>query len=221
MIITIDGPAGSGKSTAARNLARRLGAAFLDTGATYRAATLRALREGAEMNDPTALAECTREADIHLEQGNGELRVFLDGEDVSTDIRTSAVTDHVRYLANSPQVRDVLVELQRRIGRELRDFVTEGRDQGSVVFPDADVKFFLKADPSVRAERRLVELRHAGEDVSYEAVLAAIEQRDRADRNRSVGPLVEPPGAIELDTTHLSPSETLARLEQHVREVCL
>ncbi len=218
MIITIDGPAGSGKSTAARNLARRLDVAFLDTGATYRAATLRALREGVDLNDKAALARCARQARIELDPDGGELRVRLDGQDVSRDIRTSRVTDNVRHLANSPQVREVLVELQRSIGGQLGSFVTEGRDQGSVVFPDADVKFFLQADPAVRAERRLAELRNAGEDVSYQAVLDAIEQRDHNDRTRPVGPLVEPEGAIEIDTTDLSPEQTLNALEQHVKE---
>jgi cytidylate kinase len=129
------------------------------------------------------------------------------------------VTNNVRHLAGSPEVREVLVELQRRIGRRLGDFVTEGRDQGSVVFPDADVKFFIEADPAVRAQRRLAELTEAGEDVTHEEVLEAIKQRDHADRNRSVGPLRKPDGAIVVDTTNLAPQETLERLEQHVSEV--
>ena len=218
MIITIDGPAGSGKSTAARNLAKRLDVAFLDTGATYRAATLRALREGVDLTDKAALARCARDATIQLDSDGVELRVLLDGQDVSREIRTSRVTDNVRHLAKSPEVREVLVELQRRIGGQLGSFVTEGRDQGSVVFPDADVKFFLQADPAVRARRRVIDLRDAGEEVSFEAVLDAIEQRDRDDRNRPVGPLTEPEGAIQIDTTDLSPEQTVDALEQHVKE---
>ncbi len=220
MIITIDGPAGSGKSTAARNLARHLGVAFLDTGATYRAATLKALREQVDPEDEDALARLTRQADIHLEPGPDGLVVRLDGEDVSEPIRTPRVTDHAKYLARSPKVREVLVELQRRIGRELGSFVTEGRDQGSVVFPDADVKFYLDADPSQRARRRAEELRQKGQDADPDEVLQAIQQRDASDRNRAVGPLVCPDDAVVIDNSAMTPEQTLAALLDHVEDPC-
>ena len=218
MIITIDGPAGSGKSTAARNLAGHLGVAFLDTGATYRAATLKALREQIDLEDEEALARLTRSADIHLKPGEDGLVVRLDGEDVSEDIRTSRVTDHAKYLARSPKVREVLVELQRRIGRELGSFVTEGRDQGSVVFPDADVKFYLDADPRQRARRRADELRQRGQQVNPDEVLQAIQQRDASDRNRAVGPLICPDDAVVIDNSGMTPAQTLAALINHVEE---
>jgi len=216
MIITIDGPAGSGKSTAARRLAASLGIAFLDTGATYRAATLRALREGVNLADETALAACTARADIELRLEGGELRVMLDGRDVSREIRTAEVTDNSHYVAGSPTVRDVLVALQRRIGRRLGDFVTEGRDQGSVVFPDADLKFYLDASPEVRARRRTDEMQAAGERADYAQVLEAIRTRDRRDSTRPVAPLVRPKGAAVIDTSRLTIDETVAELRRRV-----
>jgi cytidylate kinase len=216
MIITIDGPAGAGKSTAARNLARALDIAFLDTGATYRAATLKALREQVDMADPSELAELARRADIRLELTDGQLRVLLDGEDVSRDIRTPEVTGAAHHLAGPGEVRQVMVELQRRIGRQLGSFVSEGRDQGSVVFPDADVKFYLQADPMDRAQRRWEDFRQAGRDVELSQVLADIEQRDRRDTGRQVGPLVQPDGAIVIDNSGLSAEQTLDALLAHV-----
>jgi len=218
MIITIDGPAGSGKSTAARNIAKALGIAYLDTGATYRAVALKALREGADMQDEAALAKLARKADIRLEPAPEGLRVFLDGEDVSREIRSAKVTDNTRYVARSPAVREVLVALQRRIGAALGDFATEGRDQGSVVFPEADVKFYLVASPEARARRRFEEMRASGEDVEYEQVLEGILARDGGDRGRAVAPLVRPAGAVEIDTTHNTIEQTTAELLRRLKE---
>ncbi len=215
MIVTIDGPAGSGKSTAARNLARTLGIAYLDTGATYRAATLRALRSGVDMTDEDALAAEARDASIHLVPDD-TLRVLLDGADVTREIRTARVTDSAHHLASSPAVRDVLVDLQRRIGRELGDFVAEGRDQGSVVFPDADVKFYLTASARIRAERRCAEMLASGQDAEFDEVLEAIRLRDHRDRTREVGPLVRPGDAIVVDTSGRSPDDVLAELLRQV-----
>ncbi len=217
MIITIDGPAGSGKSTAARNLARALDIPFLDTGATYRAATLNALEQGADLDDADALAELTAQAQIDLHPDDGGTQVFLDGRDVSADVRRSEVTEQVRRLAGAPQVRAVLVDLQRQIGRRLGRFVTEGRDQGTVVFPDAELKFFLDAGPEHRARRRLEELRQRGESPDYERVLRAIRRRDEGDRTRAVGPLRVPPDAIIVDNSDWTPEQTLACLLSHVR----
>ncbi len=216
MIITIDGPAGSGKSTAARNLAKALGIAFLDTGATYRAATLKAMRGGVAMDDESALAELIARADIKLICAENGAEVLLDGEDVSAEIRTAEVTDNSHYIARPPAVRDMLVQLQRRIGSELGDFVSEGRDQGSVAFPDADLKFYVDALPEIRAQRRCEEMTAAGEDVSVDEILDAIRQRDQRDRTREVGPLVKPDGAIEIDTSEFTPAQTLAKLIRHV-----
>ncbi|MGC9454999.1 MAG: (d)CMP kinase [Phycisphaerae bacterium] len=218
MIITIDGPAGSGKSTAARNLARRLGAAYLDTGATYRAVALKALRDGLDLSDESAVAAAAQSADIHLCPEADGVRVWLDGREVSREIRSEEVSGAASTLAKSPQVRDVLVDLQRRIGRELGSFVAEGRDQGSVVFPDADVKFFVTASPEIRAERRYNELIEAGEQASYEKVLEGIIARDEADSKRDVAPLVKPDDAIEIDTSGNTVEQTLQQLMRHVED---
>jgi len=216
MIITIDGPAGVGKSTAAGELAGALGIARLDTGATYRAVTLKALRCGVDMQDEAALAEIAAGADIRLVTGAGPLRVLLDGQDVSKPIRSQEVSDSSHLIARSPAVRKVLVQLQRTIGARLGDFVAEGRDQGSVVFPQADVKFYLDASPDVRATRRCQEMRGRGEDADYRQVLRAIIERDERDRSRPVAPLVKPAGAVVIDTSDMSIEQVTAELLKHV-----
>jgi cytidylate kinase len=217
MIITIDGPAGSGKSTAARNLASRLGVAYLDTGATYRAATLLAMRQGIDLADEAALADTARQMELRMVPQPDGVRVLVGGEDVTRAIRSAEVSDSTQFAARSGAVRAVLVELQRRIGRELGSFVTEGRDQGSVVFPDATLKFFLDASPEVRARRRHEEFLADGENVTYEAVLQGIIQRDGRDRSRAVAPLVKPQGAIEIDTSGMTIEQVTDALERHVR----
>jgi cytidylate kinase len=219
MIVTIDGPAGSGKSTAARNLARALNIAFLDTGATYRAVTCKMLEEGVDPADDGAVLDVARRAEIRLLGDADGLRVYLDGRDVSARIRTAEVTENAHHVAGRGAVREVLVELQRRIGRSLGDFVTEGRDQGTVVFPEADVKVFLTASPQVRAQRRLAELVAAGERASFEDVLAAIERRDHRDRSREVGPLRCPDDAVVLDTSELDAVQTRRALVEIVERI--
>src|SRR5262245_56458934 len=179
MIITIDGPAGAGKSSAARALAGRLGFSFLDTGAMYRAATLAGLRAGIDLRDQEALGRLL--ADFRLEMPPG--RVVLNGEDITDWIRTAEITAHSGKVADSPLVRRHLAGLQRTIATG-RDMVCEGRDQGTVVFPDAACKFFLVADPRERARRRQREMAARGEIVSWEKVLQSQEERDRRDRSR-------------------------------------
>lgn len=219
MIITIDGPAGSGKSTAARELARRLGIAYLDTGATFRAVTLKAMREGADLADAEALARIAREMDLAMTPSPDGVHVMLDGRDVTRDIRSAAVTENSRHAAASPAVRAVLVDLQREMGRRLGSFVTEGRDQGSVVFPQANVKFYLVADAQTRASRRHAELLAAGEEIPLERVLDGIVRRDQQDQGRQVAPLIKPRGAIEVDTSDKEidqvAEELLACVEAH------
>ncbi len=219
MIITIDGPAGSGKSTVAKGLAARLGLAYLDTGAMYRAVTLRALTGGVDLEAPAALAACAHEADLTLDYADGDLTVTLDGRDVSQAIRTVEVTDNSHYIASAAAVREVLVDMQRKIASELGDVVTEGRDQGSVVFAAAAVKFYLVADPAVRARRRYDELRQRGEDVDYDEIHAAIVTRDRRDTGRDVAPLVKPDGAVEIDTGEMTIDEVIDCLAGHVEAV--
>jgi cytidylate kinase len=212
MIVTLDGPAGAGKSSAARALAQRLGFEFLDTGAMYRAVTLAGLRAGIDLHDQQALA-CLL-TDFHLELPGG--RVVLNGEDITTAIRTAAVTKASGPVADSPVVRRHLAGLQRSIAAG-RDMVCEGRDQGTVVFPDAACKFFLVADPAERARRRQREMAARGEMLSWEEVLRAQEERDRRDVNRDIAPMIPAADALRVDTTHLTLEHVVEWLEQEVR----
>jgi cytidylate kinase len=212
VIVTIDGPAGSGKSTAARKLAARLGIPYLDTGAMYRVVTLAALEDGADLRDDDALAALADRSDYQLDLGPTHIRVTLRGRDVTEEVRSMRVNDHTRFIAASPGVRRVLIEKQREIGRRLGAMVTEGRDQGTAAFPKADIKFFLDAAVEKRAERRLHELLADGEDVNLEQVLANLNERDRTDASRPVAPLVKPDDAICIDTTNLTIGEVVDEL---------
>jgi cytidylate kinase len=215
MIVTIDGPAGAGKSSAARLLARRLGFEFLDTGAMYRAVALAALRAGIDLRDQDALARLL--AGLSLEMPPG--RVLLNGEDVTGLIRTAEVTAASGTIADSKVVRQHLVGLQRAIAAG-RDMVCEGRDQGTVVFPDAGCKFFLIADPQERARRRCREMADRGEPADLDDVLWAQEERDRRDAARDLAPMRPAPDAVVLDSTHLDLDEVVGRMEREIRR-CL
>ena len=206
MIVTIDGPAGSGKSTAARGLAARLGFDYLDTGAMFRAVGL-ALRD-ADADVDAVLAG------LHLEMPPG--RVLLDGRDVTADIRTPAAAQAASRVAVVPAVRRFLAAEQRRIAVG-RDIVCEGRDQGTAVFPDAACKFYLTADPRARAERRHRELRAKGEAVELSDVLAQQAERDARDANRADAPMKPAADAVLVDTTGLTADAVVARLEEVVR----
>jgi len=212
VIVTIDGPAGAGKSTAARALAKRLGYDYLDTGAMYRAITLAALRRSLDLNDQDALRSLLDTLTLDMPPG----QVLLNGEDISSLIRTSEVTAASGPIANSAVVRLHLAAMQRRIA-EGRNIVCEGRDQGTIVFPNAGCKFFLKADPVERARRRLRDLRARGESVTFEGVLQAQEERDRRDAVRALAPMKPAEDAILLDSTALSPEEVVEQMAVHVR----
>jgi cytidylate kinase len=212
MIVTIDGPAGAGKSSAARELARRLGFRFLDTGAMYRAVTLAAKERDLNLADSGRLAQLVGEIRVDLD---GD-RVLLDGRDVTKDIRTFEITTSIQYAADNPAVRAQLVNWQRAAA-EGRDVVTEGRDQGTVAFPHAECKIFLTADEEERARRRHRDLVARGEHVTFDEVLSAQHIRDERDRTRPVGALMIAADAIEVSTNGLSPAQVVARLEDIVR----
>ena len=213
MIVTLDGPAGAGKSTIARKLADRLGFAFLDTGAMYRAVTLAAVRNQGPWDDPLGLAVLARNCRLEI----ADRLVRLDGEDVSALIRTNEVTSKIHYLADNPAVRERMVELQRALAKG-KDIVAEGRDQGTVAFPHAECKIFLTASPEERAKRRVLELQSRGEQASLAEVLQQQNERDRRDSNRDVGRLVPASDAIDVRTDGMSPDEVVDHLVAIVNE---
>ncbi len=213
MIVTLDGPAGAGKSSVARALAGRLGFRFLDTGAMYRTVALAAVQRNLPWENPNALIALTEQIDIQLVGDS----ILLDGIDVSTPIRTSEITAVTHYAANNPGVRAILVEQQRAIAGP-GNLVTEGRDQGTVVFPNADCKIYLTASPEERARRRQRELESRGEAIDFEQLLAQQNDRDAKDSNRTVGPLARAGDAIEVITDGLDQQQVIDRLEDIVRE---
>src|SRR5260370_14829696 len=210
LIIAIDGPVGSGKSTLARRVAELMGYVYIDTGAMYRALALKALRRGLSLDDADQLVALARETRIDLRALDGTQRVFLDGEDVTAAIRTPEVSQAASKAAVIPGVRQVLVAEQRRAG-EQGGVVMEGRDIGSVVFPDAGLKIFLTASPEVRAERRWREHQQKGEAIDLARTLDEIRDRDQRDRERFTSPLVRATDAVVVDSTAMEPEE-VARL---------
>jgi CMP/dCMP kinase len=215
MIITIDGPAGSGKSSAAKGLAHRIGFEVLDTGAMYRAVALAAIQADLNESDPTALDQLLKRTRIDMPAG----RVLLNGTDVAGAIRTPRVSAAASRLAVVPAVRQFLAARQRAIA-EGRNMVCEGRDQGTAVFPDAVCKFFLKAERTERAHRRWRELQQRGEEIRLEAVLAEQEARDQRDAGRDLAPMIPAADAIVIDTTNMTVERVVDRLEREVRR-CL
>jgi cytidylate kinase len=213
MIVTIDGPAGSGKSTAARRLAERLGFDFLDTGAMYRAVALEVLSRGIDIGDVAQVVQVAHAADI---EALGPV-VRARGRDVTAAIRTPEVSSAASKVAAIPEVRTELVRLQRQAA-ERRNVVSEGRDQGTVVFPLAECKFYLTADPNERARRRQLELAEQGETIAVQDLLRQILERDNRDQTRDTAPLRPADDAIRIDTSHLSPDEMVVCLETLVRE---
>jgi cytidylate kinase len=212
MIIAIDGPAGSGKSTVARGVARRLGFTYVDSGAMYRAVTLAALEQGADLTDEDALGRIAAETDIELrERDHDDLQVLLQGRDVTEAIRRPAVTGASSEVAAHAQVRQAMLGKQREL-ISTGDWVVEGRDIGTVVAPDAAIKVFLTAEPAERARRRAAELRRRGIAAEADDVHRAIEQRDRLDSTRSAAPLRRAEDAIEIDTTGLAPEQVIDRV---------
>lgn len=220
MIVAIDGPAASGKSTVARALARRLGFAYLDTGAMYRAASQVALRRGVPLDDAGRLGALAASVEVRFE-GEGDdpvpVRVFADGEDVTALIRTPAVDAAVSAVARIPGVRAAMVA-QQRAAADGGDTVVEGRDIGTVVFPNAPVKVFLTASSEERARRRQVDLTDAGHDIDEAAVRERLDSRDAADSAREASPLAVAEDAVIMDTTGLSIEQVVERIASLVRE---
>jgi cytidylate kinase len=216
MLIAIDGPAGSGKSTVSKMVAKRLGLLYIDTGAMYRALTLKAMRKKMDLKDEAALAMLARSTRIDLEASVTTLRVTLDGEDVTGLIRTPELTNNVKYIARVPDVRTEMVRLQRAIG-EKSGAVLEGRDIGTVVFPDATYKFYLDADVEERARRRHKELLESGQKVGLEEIRKDVVVRDESDMKRSVGALKMAADAILVDTTSLAIDEVVEKVVSYIR----
>lgn len=216
IVVTIDGPAGAGKSTVARGLAAELGYRLLDTGALYRTVALSAARKGVSWDDADALGELAAGLDIRFELDGSLNRVFLEGDDVSEAIRTPDVSRGASIVSAHPPVRAGLLDLQRRLGAD-GGVVVEGRDTGTVVFPAAGAKFFLTASAQTRARRRCDELVAKGVQVDYDATLAEIVERDERDSNRAVAPLTRAEDAVLVDSSHIGPNEVIAQMAAEVR----
>ena len=214
LVIAIDGPSGAGKSTAGRALAERLGYTFIDTGAMYRALALKAARSGTDPDDPAGLASLLHDARIELRDGGR--RVLLDGEDVTESIRSRETSALASRVSVHPAVRREMVTRQRALG-EGGGVVLDGRDIGTAVFPDADLKFYVDAEPRRRAERRRAELAAGGSKADLDAIELEIRERDRADMTRADSPLVRAAGAVVVDTTSLDPEQVLERMLAAVR----
>lgn len=221
LVITIDGPAASGKSTVARRLAEKLDATFLDTGAMYRAVTVAAVAAGADMSNEDKLLQVMQTTKFQFLANRGEMQVYVNGIDVTEQIRQPEITANAHYIASAPKVRTELVRMQREFAAKHKRVVTEGRDQGTVAFPDANMKFYLTADLSERARRRQAELITSGCSQSLEQIEQAIEKRDKSDQTRAVGPLAPARDAIVIDTTGLTVEQVVEKLSGYVQEKCL
>lgn len=217
-VIAIDGPAGTGKSTVARGLAMSLGARYLDTGAMYRIVTLSVLRRGIDVGDPAAIAAAVGDVDLAVGHDPGEDRSYLAGEDVSAEIRGDAVTKAVSAVSAVPEVRSRLVALQRALADGPGRVVVEGRDIGTVVLPDADVKIFLTASAEERARRRNDQNIAAGLPDDYAAVLADVQRRDHLDSTRAVSPLRAADDAVVVDTSDMTQDEVIGHLTELVEQ---
>jgi len=217
IVIAIDGPAGAGKSTVAQKLAERLGLTYVDSGATYRAAALKVLDLGVLPDDVRAVAGVVANADIRIATDGSRSRVFLDGADVSEQIRSAEVTVAAAQVSRLSSVREKLIALQRTLASG-RGVVMEGRDIGTVVFPDAPLKIFLEADPEERARRRLEQETREGRAATLEQTAYEIQQRDQLDAERKISPLVAAPDAVKIDSTRLTADQVVERVLDLSRE---
>ncbi len=216
LIVAIDGPSGAGKSTLAKKLAEKLGFIYLDTGAMYRALALKILRQKVDLADEQKLAQLVNSTAVDLQGDGAELRVILDGENVASEIRTPAVSQMASKASALKLVRDRMLELQRRLGGR-GSVVAEGRDIGTVIFPDAQVKIFLSASAAERARRRCAELRAAGQPVDVEVTLREIEERDKRDSERALAPLRKAEDALMIDSSNSTADEVAACVLAEIR----
>jgi CMP/dCMP kinase len=216
LIIAIDGPSGAGKSTLAKKLAEQLGFIYLDTGAMYRALALKILRQGVDLADDQKLAELVNTTRVDLQCDRAELKVLLDEKNVASEIRTPAVSQMASKASALKIVRDRMLDLQRRLGQR-GSVVAEGRDIGTVVFPDAQVKIFLSASAAERARRRCAELRAAGQPVDLDVTLREIEERDKRDSERTLAPLQKAQDALVIDSSNSTADEVAARVLAEIR----
>ena len=216
LIVAVDGPSGTGKSTMCRALAKRMGAKYVDTGAMYRVATLAVLRAGVDPADTARVIEATADLPLAVSDDPDSTQVLLGGEDVKDEIRGPEVTRHVSAVSAIPEVRVNLVELQRKLAREAGRAIVEGRDIGTVVLPDAPAKIFMTASAEVRAQRRYNQDIAAGREADFDAVLADVQRRDDADSSRAASPLRPAEDAVLVDTSELTPDEVLEALTEVV-----
>ncbi len=218
IVVAIDGPAGAGKSTVTKRLARELGYALLDTGALYRAVALVGERQGVSWDDEAGLARVARDLDVGFHFEGDVNRVTIGGDDVTTAIRSPHISEGASVVSALPGVRSALLELQRRLGTD-GGVVAEGRDIGTVVFPAAEAKFFLTASPEVRARRRCDEMQAAGREVDYDSTLEEIRIRDERDSNRAVAPLAKASDAVLVDSSEMAIDEVVAEMRRRVEDV--
>lgn len=217
IVITVDGPSGAGKGTLCHALADKLDFDFLDSGAIYRILALAAVKHGIDFENELALAELGRKLDVKFVPENNEIQVILDGENVGNQIRTAEAGQNASKIAVYPQVREALLQRQRDF-RSTKGLIADGRDMGTVVFPDAEIKFFLDASAEERTKRRVKQLQEKGFNAKFDEILAEIKERDFRDRNRPVAPLVPAKDAMILDSTHLSIEEVIQQALDYIAQ---
>ncbi|UQX78184.1 (d)CMP kinase [Mannheimia haemolytica] len=217
IVITVDGPSGAGKGTLCHALAEKLGFDFLDSGVLYRITALSAIKKEVPLDDEEKLAEVGRNLDIQFLPENGEIQVILEGENVGDLIRTAEAGQNASKVAAFPLVREALLERQRAFSSE-KGLIADGRDMGTVVFPDAQIKLFLDASAEERTKRRVKQLQEKGFNANFDEILAEIKERDFRDRNRSVAPLVPAKDALLLDSTHLSIEDVINQALNHIAQ---